>query len=81
MRRRTLAKHLRRENYGIAALAGAIQNYLFKKTIVVERWLLILAGLALVYPKAMFDYIGLALLATVILSQSLRKTVAQPVMR
>jgi TRAP-type uncharacterized transport system fused permease subunit len=47
----------------------------------VERWLLILAGLALVYPKAMFDYIGLALLATVIVSQSMRKTVAQPVTR
>ena len=66
---------------GIAALAGAMQNYLFKKTTVVERWLLIFAGLALVYPKALFDYIGLALLATVIVSQSMRKTVAQPVAR
>jgi TRAP transporter 4TM/12TM fusion protein len=66
---------------GIAALAGAMQNYLFKKTNVVERWLLIFAGLALVYPKAMFDYIGLALLATVIVSQSIRKTAAQPVPR
>src|SRR5438876_4373884 len=66
---------------GIAALAGAMQNYLFKKTTVVERSLLILAGLALVYPKALFDYIGLALLATVIVSQSMRKTVAQPVAR
>ena len=66
---------------GIAALAGAMQNYLFKKTTVVERWLLIFAGLALVYPKALFDYIGLALLATVIVSQSMRKTVAQPAAR
>ncbi|HEY3177692.1 MAG TPA: TRAP transporter fused permease subunit [Casimicrobiaceae bacterium] len=66
---------------GIAALAGAMQNYLFKKTTVVERWLLILAGLALVYPKAMFDYIGVALLATVIVSQGIRKTVAQPAPR
>jgi TRAP transporter 4TM/12TM fusion protein len=63
---------------GIAALAGAMQNWLFKKTAVVERWLLIVAGLALVYPKAMLDYIGVALLAIVIVSQTVRKTVAQP---
>jgi TRAP-type uncharacterized transport system fused permease subunit len=66
---------------GIAALAGAMQNYLFKKTTVVERCLLILAGLALVYPKALFDYIGLALLATVVVSQRVRKTLPQPVPR
>ena len=63
---------------GIAALAGAMQNWLFRKTHAVERWLLIVAGLALVYPKAMLDYIGFALLAIVIVSQTLRKTVAQP---
>jgi TRAP-type uncharacterized transport system fused permease subunit len=63
---------------GIAALAGAMQNWLFKKTHFVERWLLIVAGLALVYPKAMFDYVGVALLAIVIVSQTVRKTVAQP---
>src|SRR5512132_1225839 len=34
---------------GIGALAGAMQNWLFRKTTVVERWLLIAAGLALVY--------------------------------
>src|SRR5207253_7279953 len=66
---------------GIAALAGGMQNWLFKKTTVVERWLLIFAGLALVYPKALFDYIGLALLATVIVSQSMRKAIVQPVPR
>jgi TRAP-type uncharacterized transport system fused permease subunit len=66
---------------GIAALAGAMQNYLFKKRTVVERCLLILAGLALVYPKALFDYIGLALLATVVVSQRVRKTLPQPVPR
>ena len=63
---------------GIAALAGAMQNWLFRKTYAVERWLLIVAGLALVYPKAMLDYIGFAVLAIVIVSQTLRKTVAQP---
>ena len=63
---------------GIAALAGAMQNFLFRKTTIVERWLLIAAGLALVYPKALLDYIGLALLAIVIASQMLRKKLAQP---
>jgi TRAP transporter 4TM/12TM fusion protein len=63
---------------GIAALAGAMQNWLFKKTAAVERWLLIAAGLALVYPKAMFDYIGVALLAIVIVSQTMRKTAGAP---
>jgi TRAP transporter 4TM/12TM fusion protein len=66
---------------GIAALAGAMQNWLFKRTAVVERWLLIVAGLALVYPKAMLDYIGVGLLAIVIVSQTMRKAVAQPIPR
>ena len=35
-----------------------------------ERWLLIIAGLALVYPKAMLDYIGMALIVVVIASAS-----------
>jgi TRAP-type uncharacterized transport system fused permease subunit len=65
---------------GIAALAGAMQNWLFKRTARLERWLLI-AGLALVYPKAMFDYIGLALLAVVVVSQTVRKSVRQPMVR
>jgi TRAP-type uncharacterized transport system fused permease subunit len=66
---------------GIAALAGAMQNWLFKKTTLVERWLLIAAGLALVYPKALLDYIGVALLAVVIVSQAVRRTVRQPMPR
>ena len=66
---------------GIAALAGAMQNWLFKKTTLVERWLLIAGGLALVYPKALLDYIGVALLAVVVVSQAVRKTVRQPMPR
>ena len=38
-----------------------------------ERWLLIIAGLALVYPKPLLDYIGIALIAVVIVMQKLRK--------
>jgi TRAP-type uncharacterized transport system fused permease subunit len=58
---------------GIAALAAGVQNWLFKKTTAFERWLLIVAGLALVYPKAMFDYIGIALIVLAIVLQKLRK--------
>jgi TRAP transporter 4TM/12TM fusion protein len=59
---------------GIAALAGGMQNWLFKKTTLFERGTLILAGLLLVYPKPLFDYIGIALLALVIAMQKMRKT-------
>ena len=44
---------------GIAALAGGLQGWLFKRTTWIERWMLIIAGLALVYPSALFDAIGI----------------------
>jgi hypothetical protein len=43
--------------------------------------LLIAAGLALVYPKAMLDVVGAALLAVVVVSQLARKPVGQPAAR
>jgi TRAP-type uncharacterized transport system fused permease subunit len=46
---------------------------LFRKTTGFERWLLIAAGLALVYPKPLLDYIGIALIVVVIVMQKLRK--------
>ena len=58
---------------GIAALAAGVQNWLFKRTTVLERWLLIAAGLALVYPKPMLDYIGGALIVIAIVLQKMRK--------
>ena len=57
---------------GIAALAAGVQGWLFKQTTRLERWLLILAGLALVYPKPLFDYIGIALFVAVIVLQKMR---------
>ena len=57
---------------GIAALAAGVQGWLFRKTTAFERWLLILAGLALVYPKPLFDYVGIALFALAILLQKIR---------
>jgi TRAP transporter 4TM/12TM fusion protein len=59
--------------FGIAALAGGMQGWLFRKTSSVERWLLVIAGLFLVYPRPAFDYIGLALFVAVIVMQKLRR--------
>src|SRR5215218_2545855 len=58
--------------FGIAALAGGLQGWLFRRTTLLERWMLIIAGLMLVYPAALFDYIGLALLIVVAVMQKLR---------
>ena len=59
---------------GIAALAAGVQGWLFKRATAVERWLLIAAGLALVYPKPMFDYIGIVLIIVAVVLQKLRGT-------
>ena len=58
---------------GIAALAGGVQNWLFRRCTMIERVLLIIAGLLLVYPTPTADWIGLACMAVVIVSQKLRK--------
>jgi TRAP transporter 4TM/12TM fusion protein len=58
---------------GIAALAGGVENWFFKKTKVYERIMLIVAGLLLVYPIALYDFIGIGLMVAVILSQKLRR--------
>ncbi|HSN40300.1 MAG TPA: TRAP transporter fused permease subunit [Burkholderiales bacterium] len=64
---------------GIAALAGGLQGWLFRKTSGFERWMLIIAGLMLVYPRALFDVVGLALVIAVVVMQKLRGTKVQPV--
>ena len=51
------------------ALAGGVQGWLFRKTVLAERVLLIAAGLFLVYPKPMFDAVGIGLVAVVIATQ------------
>jgi TRAP transporter 4TM/12TM fusion protein len=58
---------------GIVALAGGLQGWLFKRTNLAERWMLVVAGFLLVYPKAMTDAIGFALVALVVLMQWLRR--------
>jgi TRAP-type uncharacterized transport system fused permease subunit len=63
---------------GIVALAGGLQGWLFKRTNLAERWMLIVAGFLLVYPKALFDAIGFTLVALVALMQWLRRGDAPP---
>ena len=58
---------------GIAALAGGVENRFLKKTTLYERIMLIVAGLALVYPQPLYDIVGFGLMALVIASQKLRR--------
>jgi len=58
---------------GLAALAGGVENWFLKKTTLYERIMLIVAGLVLVYPVALYDAIGFGLMALVVVSQKLRK--------
>jgi len=58
---------------GIMALAGAFQGWLFKKTPLYERGMLLVAGVLLVYPKTLSNAIGFTLVAAVLLSQWLRR--------
>ena len=57
---------------GIVALAGGLQGWLLRKTTSPERWMLIIAGLALVYPTTFSDLLGLALVLVVVAMQKLR---------
>jgi TRAP transporter 4TM/12TM fusion protein len=59
---------------GIAALAAGVQGWLFKRTGWIERVMLIAAGLALVYPTALFDAIGIVLIALVVAMQFFRRS-------
>jgi len=58
---------------GIAALAAGAQGWLFKRTIVPERWLLVLGGLCMVYTSPVTDAIGLTLIGLAVASQLLRR--------
>jgi len=58
---------------GIAALAGGVQGWLFGRTTWYEKWMLIAAGLALVYPTTTADVIGFGLFGLVVVLQLLRR--------
>jgi len=63
---------------GIVALAGGAQGWFLKKANAVERLMLIVAGVALVYPHTLADATGIVLIALVIAMQKLRKGAAHP---
>jgi len=58
---------------GLSALAAGVENWLFKRATLYERLMLLAGGLILVYPIALYDAIGVVLLAAAIASQKLRK--------
>ena len=61
---------------GIFALAAGVQGWFLRATTRIERYLLIAAGLLLVYPGAISDGLGLVLTAVVAVGQKLRRELA-----
>jgi TRAP transporter 4TM/12TM fusion protein len=59
--------------FGIASLAGGVENWFFKRTTLYERIMLIIGGLLLVYPISLCDIIGFGLMIVVVILQKLRK--------
>ncbi|MGQ0544900.1 MAG: TRAP transporter permease [Betaproteobacteria bacterium] len=59
---------------GIAALASGLQGWLFRRATLPERWMLIVAGFALVYPGYVADLIGFGLAVLVVSLQLLKRT-------
>ena len=58
---------------GIIALAAGFQGWALKKTTLFERWMLIVAGVALVYPGVVADMVGFGLVIATLSIQLLRK--------
>jgi TRAP transporter 4TM/12TM fusion protein len=58
---------------GIAALAGGFQGWLRRRTTLPEQAMLVVAGLALVYPRPLFDLVGVGLFSVVAVLQYLRR--------
>jgi TRAP transporter 4TM/12TM fusion protein len=58
---------------GVAALAAGFQGWALRRTTRPERWMLIVAGFALVYPTAVADIIGLGLVTVVMAMQYFRR--------
>ena len=58
---------------GVAALAGGFQGWALKRMTELERWMLIVAGFALMYPSGMADLIGFGLVTTALAMQFFRR--------
>ena len=63
---------------GIVALAGGLQGWLLRKTSGIERTMLVVAGLALVYPTTFSDVLGLVLMAVTVTLQKMRPRETAP---
>jgi len=63
--------------FALIALAGAAEGWLLAKTNGAERLLLLIGGLLLVYPKALYDTIGFGLLIMAVILQLLRRRTAR----
>jgi TRAP transporter 4TM/12TM fusion protein len=63
--------------FALIALAGAAEGWLLAKTNGAERLLLLVGGLLLVYPKALYDTIGFGLLIMAVILQLLRRRSAR----
>ena len=66
---------------GIAALAGACQGWLLKKTSLLERLALAAAGLMLVYPDPISDVGGFAIVLVIVSTQWFRRPTAVAAVR
>ncbi|MDH5708722.1 MAG: TRAP transporter large permease subunit, partial [Hylemonella sp.] len=58
---------------GVAALAAGFQGWALKRTTLAERWMLIIAGFALVYPGLTADIIGFGMVLAALALQLLRR--------
>jgi TRAP transporter 4TM/12TM fusion protein len=61
---------------GITALAAGLQGWLFQRMTAVEKWIALLAGVAIVYPSGVADIIGIGGFLLVLFLQWLRRPVA-----
>ncbi len=59
---------------GIAALACAVQGFMFRRTTWLERSALVAAGIIFLYPSEGFDAVGVVLVAAVVALQRWRRT-------
>jgi TRAP-type uncharacterized transport system fused permease subunit len=58
---------------GIVCLAGGLQGWFIKKTTPLERWVMIVSGLALTYPGWVADLLGLGGFGLVLMTQLSRR--------
>ena len=62
---------------GLCAMASGINGWLFRRTTLLERAALIIAGILLIYPATAFDLIAVGILGAVIAYQLLLKPAPQ----